>query len=456
MSAAIDTRVTLSRSHRAGGVRELSALAWPVVLTNLSATLMMVADAAMVGRLGAAALAAVGYGGIWYWTVLSGFSGAASGVQTFVSQADGAGRRRRCGAWAWQGWYAVVPLGGLGLTLFALAFGPFLELLQPDEALRPFAAAYVRGRALGAPALLTAMVIAAFLRGVGDTRTPLYAMIAANLLNLGLNYGLIYGHFGLPAWGVFGSAVATAAAEWLYAGWLLLAFRRAAVRARYATQMRRPAWGPIRRFTRTSAPIAGQWWLDMLAFAAFSTVVARMGTSEMAASQAMISLMHLSFMFIVGVQMAVATLVGRYIGSGDLVAAARSRQSAVWLGLLFSGVASLLYLSAPQLALGLFTSDAEVLRLGTPLLLVGAAFQICDALGVLNGGALRGAGDTRWPFLVQTALAWGLFLPAAWVCGDLLDGGLTGAWIGGVIYVAALGAALHWRFSSGAWRQVRI
>jgi MATE family multidrug resistance protein len=300
------------------------------------------------------------------------------------------------------------------------------------------------------------MVIAAFLRGVGDTRTPLYAMIAANLLNLALNYGLIYGHFGLPAWGVFGSAVATAAAEWLYAAWLLLAFRRAGVRRRYATGSCAPAWPSIRRFTRTSAPIAGQWWLDMLAFAAFSTVVARMGTSEMAASQALISLMHLSFMFIVGVQMAVATLVGRYIGAGDLVAATRSRYSAVWLGLLCSTAASLLYLSAPQLALGLFTSDADVLRLGAPLLLVGAAFQICDALGVLNGGALRGAGDTRWPFLVQTALAWGLFLPAAWVCGDLLDGGLTGAWIGGVIYVAALGAALHWRFSSGAWRRVRI
>ncbi|MDX2168315.1 MAG: MATE family efflux transporter [Deltaproteobacteria bacterium] len=456
MSAAIDTPATFSRSRRAGGMRELTALAWPVVLTNLSQTLMMVADTAMVGRLGAAALGAVGYGGIWYWTMLSGFSGAASGVQTFVSQADGAGHPRQCGAWVWQGWYAVAPLGALALALFALGFPALLELLQPDAALRPFAADYVHGRALGAPALLTAMVVAAFLRGVGDTRTPLYAMIAANLLNLVLNYGLIYGNLGLPAWGVFGSAVATATAEWLYAAWLLIAVRRAVVARRYATQSRAPQWESMRRFARTSAPIAGQWWLDMLAFAAFSTVVARMGTSEMAASQAMLSLMHLSFMFIVGVQMAVATLVGRYIGAGDLAAAARSRMSAVWLGLAWSVAASLLYLSAPELALGLFTSDGAVLRLGAPLLLVGAAFQICDALGVLNGGALRGAGDTRWPFLAQTILAWGLFLPAAWVCGDLLDGGLTGAWIGGVIYVAVLGAALHWRFSSGAWRRVRI
>ena len=97
-----------------------------------------------------------------------------------------------------------------------------------------------------------------------------------------------------------------------------------------------------------------------------------------------------------------------------------------------------------------------MLRLGAPLLAVGAVFQVCDAVGVLTGGALRGAGDTRWPFLVQTLLAWGLFLPAAYVGGTVLRGGLTGAWIGGVVYVAALGVALQWRFRSGAWKRMRI
>jgi len=456
MSAAVETPIPVPAVRDAGGVRELVALAWPVILTNLSSTLMMVADAAMVGRLGAAALGAVGYAGIWYWTALSGFTGASNGVQTFVAQADGAGEPRRCGAWAWQGWYAIVPLATLGLVAFAAGFAPLLALLAPDAALRPLAADYVHARALGAPALMTAMVLAAFLRGVGDTRTPLYAMIAANAVNLVLNYGLIFGHLGLPAWGVYGSGFATSAAEWLYAGCLLIAFRRAAVARRYATRAAAPDAAAMRRLARTSAPIAGQWWLDMLAFAAFTTVVARMGTSEMAATQAMISLMHLSLMVIVGVQVAVATLVGRYIGAGDLTAAARSRDSALRLGLTLSVVAAALYLIAPDACLRLFTSDAEVLRLGAPLLLVGAAFQISDALGVLNGGALRGAGDTRWPFAVQTLLAWGLFLPAAWLFGTALGGGLTGAWVGAVVYVVALGFALHWRFSSGAWRRIRI
>src|SRR5215470_5900991 len=101
MALTIDTPFTFRETAR-GGLREVVALALPVVLTNLSATLMMTTDAAMVGRLGATELGAVGYAGIWYWTALSLFSGAATGVQTFVAQAHGRGDSRACGAWAWQ------------------------------------------------------------------------------------------------------------------------------------------------------------------------------------------------------------------------------------------------------------------------------------------------------------------------------------------------------------------
>src|SRR5215470_15510425 len=124
MALTIDSSIAAREHSSAGGLREVMALALPVILTNLSATLMMTTDAAMVGRLGAAQLGAVGYAGIWYWTALSLFSGAATGVQTFVSQAHGSGDARACGAWAWQGLYAVVPLAGIGIAAFALAFGP--------------------------------------------------------------------------------------------------------------------------------------------------------------------------------------------------------------------------------------------------------------------------------------------------------------------------------------------
>lgn len=456
MSAVLESSRALRVAGARGGIRELAALALPVILTNLSSTLMMTTDAMMVGRLGATELGAVGYAGIWYWTVVAGFNGAGNGVQTFAAQAHGAGRARDCGAWLWQAWYTVVPAAVCALGLFALGFPALLRLLGPDPALRPLASAYIEARALGIGGLMTGMVIAAFLRGVGDTRTPLWAMIAANVVNVVLNYGLIFGHLGLPRLGVAGSGLATAVAEWVYAAWLIRAVLRPAVRRQFHTGYAAPCRQTMRRFLRTSAPIGGQWALDTLAFAAFSTFIARMGASQMAASQALLSLMHLSFMQVVGVQMAVATMVGSYVGAGDVLAARHSRRSALQLGVGLALAVAVLFVVAPELCLRLFVTDETVLRLGAPLLAVGAVFQICDAVAVLNGGALRGAGDTRWPFAVQTLLAWGLFLPAAYVGGPLLDGGLTGAWLGGVVYVAALGIALHWRFQSGAWEAARI
>jgi MATE family, multidrug efflux pump len=377
-------------------------------------------------------------------------------VQTFVSQAHGAGQARRCGSWAWQGVYTLLPLALLGIGAFAVAFVPLLALLQPAPALRPLAAGYVHARAFGVGGFAIAMLLSAFFRGVGDTRTPLYGMVLANLVNLVLNYGLIFGHLGLPAWGVVGAGVATAVADWVYAAALVIAFRRAAVAVAYGTDAAAPDAAAMRRFLRTSAPIGGQWVLDMLAFACFSTLVARMGAAQMAASQAMISLMHVSFMQVIGIAIAASTLVGRYVGCGDLVAARRSHDSALRLGLAWSVSAALVYLAAPEACLRLFTDDRAVLQLGAPLVAVGAAFQICDALGVLCGGALRGAGDTRWPFVVQTILAWCLFLPAAYVGSIVLAGGLTGAWLGGVVYVAVLGGALYARFRCGVWERLRI
>ncbi|MCZ6783217.1 MAG: MATE family efflux transporter, partial [Proteobacteria bacterium] len=198
-----------------GGVREVSRLAYPVVLTQISITLTQLVDSAMVGRLGATELAAVGFGGIWMWTAMCFFIGTATAVQTFVSQHHGAGEERDCGGWSWQGLYAVLPMAVV--VAFALLFGaePLMRWLGPSEELQPLASVYVSTRALGAIGLTAATCFGAFFRGIGDTRTPLYAMVLANVVNAVLDYGLIFGRLGLPQWGVAGAGVATAIAEWI-------------------------------------------------------------------------------------------------------------------------------------------------------------------------------------------------------------------------------------------------
>jgi len=455
MTAPIASTAPLAAAPRAGSVREVAQLAFPIVLTQMSQTVMHVVDSIFVGQLGAAQLGALGFAGIWLWTVFSLFNGCVNGVQTFVSQCHGAGEDARCGRWAWQGFYAVVPITALAMFAFVALAEPLFVRLGTSAELREHALAYLRTRPLGFTGFAIWIVLASFFRGLGDTRTPLVATVVANLVNAALAYGLVVGHFGLPAWGVAGAGVATSTAEWVGVAVLAGAFARRRLR-RFGTRPVAPRAAEIRRFLRTGAPIGGQWVLDMSAFAIFTTLVARMGTASMAATQAMISLLSMSFMQAIGIGLAATTLVGRYKGAGTLDAALRSLVSALKLAVGLAAVVAALFLLVPEALIGLYTDDADVLALARPLLALGAAFQLFDALQIVLSCGLRGAGDTRWPFVAQTLLAWALRLPLVWLFAFHWEAGVVGAWYAEFAFILALAGALAWRFRSGAWREVRI
>ncbi|HVO23758.1 MAG TPA: MATE family efflux transporter [Candidatus Margulisiibacteriota bacterium] len=446
-----------TRVHRLpGGVAEVALLASPAVLQTLSDTVMQVVDSAIVGRLGVTELGAVGFGGIWVWTMLVAFVGAATGVQTFVSHAFGAGERKQCGPWVWQALYALLPAAVLWVVAIELAFGPLIRLLGPSAELQALATSYAHGRLCGAPAVVAAVTLTSFFRGLGDTRTPLMATVLANVLNALACYGLVFGRFGLPALGVAGAGIATAISNWTYTGIMLVALLRPRMVTEYATRPTPADPSAMWRYARTSVPVGGQWVLDMISFALFSTIIARMGDTQMAASQAMIQLLSLSFMQAFGISIACGALVGRYVGARDLPSAERAHHSAMKLGMALATAVAVLFLAVPDALLGIFTSDPEVIMLGRPLLALGALFQLLDAVGIIAGGSLRGAGDTRFPFVMQATLAWCVRLPLVYCFAVVLARGVVGAWFGELLYVAVLGSAWLLRFRSGVWRTIRI
>jgi MATE family multidrug resistance protein len=237
---------------------------------------------------------------------------------------------------------------------------------------------------------------------------------------------------------------------------LFALFIRRSQRRAFATSAVAPSMKAMRRLLRVGLPVGGQYAIEMLSFATFLTLVARLGDASLAASQAFIALLSLSFMQAEGLSIGVCTLVGRYVGSMDLASAARSFRSGQLLTLVISGVVAALFIGMPGPLLRIFTNDPEVLLLGAPLLVVGAIYQFFDAFGIVADGALRGAGDTLVPFFVRFCLAWGLFLPLAWLVGVRLEYGLTSAWLAGALYVTILATFLVFRFQSGAWRKIRI
>ena len=440
-----------------GGLREVAVLAYPAVLQSMSDTVMHLVDAVIVGRLGTAELGGVGFGAIWLWTALVFFSGGATGVQTFVAQAQGAGAPRSASDWLWQGVWSILPASCLWLGLLALGLESFLSGLAPAQELVEPAVAYARWRLPGGPAAVASWILVAFFRGLGDTRTPLYAALAANLLNIVLSLGLVAGEFGLPAWGVAGAAVATSVANWMMLLLLLLAALRPRISNLYGVRpLQGPRLGSMIRFLRTSLPLGGQALLEMSSFALFTTLIAKMGAAEAAANQAMINLLSLSFMQAAGIAIAAGTLVGRYVGARNEDAVRRTNASAQILGLLMGAVVALLFVAFPDSLLGLFSSSPEVLALGRPLLALGAFFQLVDAVAIIVSGSLRGAGDTRWPFVFQTSAAWFLRLPAVYVVAVWLECGIVGVWGVELVYLMVVLAALSLRFRSGAWQRIEV
>jgi len=439
-----------------GGVPEVFLLAYPVVLTQISTTTMGAVDSIMVGRIGATELGAVGFAGIWAWTLFSLLLGTASGVQTFVSQAHGRASPRECGHWMWQASYAVVPTSVLVAFAYAAAVEPAWRWVLPSEGLRTTALHYFWARLPGETVFSVSMIAISFFRGLGDTRTPMYITLGANLANAVLDYGLIFGRLGMPQLGVTGAGIATSLAQVAAAAALVWRLQRPALRRRFNTGWHAPERLAIRRFLRTSAPIGGQWFLDMLAFALFTTLVARMGDSEMAASQALLVLLSFTYMQAIGISVAASTLVGRYIGARSIAAARRAYRSAMLLTGSVSAVVALLFVTLPKHLLRLFVDDASVLALGLPLIWLGAVFQFFDGAMIVSEGALRGAGDTRWPFVVQSLLNWLYFLPVAYLLAIVLDFGLMGAWLAELSYIVLLALLLVSRFRSGAWEGARI
>lgn len=440
---------------KAGGPGELVRLAAPIVVSTASSSLMSVVDTAFAGRLGAAEVAAVGLSGVLIWGPFSLLAGMLSSVNTFVAQRYGAGDRAGCVRFAWQGlylgWIGVVP----ALALCALAGPLYAAVTGPEVA--PHAAAYTSIRVFAAWAFSFIMVFEGFWRGLGDTRTPMRITVAANVLNVMATYALMFGPFGLPRLGVAGAAWGTLLAQSSALASHVWLFARARRQRDLATLPPSPPSSvALRRMLRIGVPIGVTWLLDMGSYGIFTVYVGTFGTTALAVTTIVVQIQSLSWMQMVAVGQAGTTLVGQYIGAGRHDLAMRSGISALSVGVLYGIAVGVLLVLAREHMIELFNRDPEVVRMGAVIILYSAAMQLFDGAWIVMGGALRGAGDTRFMLWCGIVIAWLLFLPLAYGLGTLAGLGLHGAWIAMVVW-AVLGSAAHVpRFLLGKWQQISI
>jgi MATE family multidrug resistance protein len=282
-------------------------------------------------------------------------------------------------------------------------------------------------------------VVRQVLQGMNIVRPAFFAIMLANLGNVVANWALIFGHFGIPAFGVAGAAYATATARWMMLLFLVLVSIRVLRRYRHVPQdaLRLPAF---RRLFTLGVPVGFQIGLEMWVFGAVAVIMGSIGATELAGHQIALNLSALSFMVPLGLAGAAAARVGNAIGSGDQERARRAARIALTLGASVMAGFGLVFALLPEQLARLFTPDRAAIEMAALLLPIAAAFQIADGTQVVGAGILRGTADTRFPAIIAFIGYWVLGLPVGLLLAFRFGWGPQGLWWGLTLGLASVAA----------------
>lgn len=423
--------------------RPMLHLALPVVLAELGWMGMGIVDTLMVGRLSPEAIGAVGIGSSLFMGIAIFAMGLMLGLDTLVSHAYGAGRIEECHRWLLHG-------GVMGLVIAVpttmLLYWLTRELagwgMEPEVLL--LAQPYLEIVTWSTVPLLLYAAFRRYLQGMGIVRPVMVALLVANVANVLINWVLIFGKLGMPALGVRGAAWATVVSRVVMAGYLLIVI---IVRERG----RRPGlfetvpdislqW--MRRLISLGFPAAAQVTLEVGVFALATALAGRLPAVSLASHQIALNIAACSFMVPLGLSSAGAVRVGHAVGRRDPYGAERAGWTALLFGAVFMLSTAAVFVAAPRLLIGAFTSDSGVLELGSALLLVAAVFQLFDGLQGVATGVLRGLGDTRTPMFWNLIGHWFAGLPLGyWLCFSA-GRGVLGLWWGLSIGLIVCGVVL--------------
>jgi putative MATE family efflux protein len=424
--------------------RRVLALAWPVIAQNLLETLLGIVDTLLVAGLGTAAIAGVGAALQIMFFVLAALSALSVGSSILVAQAVGGRALDRASLLARQsllwGVFLGVPLALVGAGLA----DPIMGIFGMEPEVARIGADYLQVT-MGTVVVLVLLIIGGgVLRGAGDSRTPMIVTAIANVLNVGLAYGLIYGHFGLPALGAVGSAWATFIARSVALLMLLGALWKGRNGVSIAGRAGwRPDWSAARRVLGLGVPAAVEQVLVTTAFLAMTILVARLGTDTLAAQRISMSAMSFSFLPGIGFSLAATSLVGQSIGARrPREGAEMGKIATTWAVLWMSAIGVLIFVFATPI-MRIFTADPEVILIGAAGLRVVALTQPFWGVGMVQSGGLRGTGDTRFPLIIGTTGVWSAVL-LAWAGLTFVGGGLPMVW-GAFLVTSPITSSLTWR-----------
>jgi MATE family multidrug resistance protein len=438
--------------------REISPmlhLALPLIVAELGWMSMGIVDTMMVGHMvnPALAISSAALGQVLYNTVAFGLSGVLLGLDTYISQAHGAGDFDEANRWLYHGLMLAAVLALLLMGLIALA--PIVMLRMPiDPEVMRGAVGFLRALNWGTPALFLYFTLRRYLQAFNHVRPIALALVSANLINVFGNWVLIYGHHWgavqIPALGVTGSGLATSASRLYLALFLVVAIWRVERRHNYGlrSMLRHVEGVRLRRLALLGAPAGGQIFVEIAIFAMVTFLIGTMGKLPLAGHEIALNCASFTFMVPFAISAAGAVRVGQAIGRGSAVEARAAGWTAILLGAGCMACSSGLILAFARVIAEAFTVDGAVIAATVPLLFVAALFQFFDGLQITATGALRGAGNTHAGLIVQIMGYWVIGLPIGCWLAFRLHHGAVGLWLGlcaGLIVAGVALTRIWWR-----------
>lgn len=455
MTIEKDERHLLSLKESA---KEVISISWPIVLGSLSFTVMEFFDKWMVAQLGTVPLAAIGSAGIWSYTLSTLLLGIIGCVGTFVAQSFGKEKFNDCARYTWQGIY----LSGLAILLAGILFyfseKIFILMKHPPEVTRQ-ELIYFRIRLIGYLPMAIGSALASFFPSISKPKIPMYSAVFGNILNIILNYLLIFGKFGFPRLEIAGASLATVISQWAQTILLFFLFLSPQYHIKFGTRKYLYFdWRRTKEVIRIGIPAGIGMFLDICNWSIFTSfIIGRFGAVSLASHNIAISFMHLCFMPAVAVSIGISAIVGQWLGRGKINVA--KHRVFVALGICACYMVTMgviLGIFGGKLISFLFSKDPEVIKFGHFLLILAAFFQAFDAINIVCLGALRGAGDTRWVMWTMIIVAYTFFLPLAYIMGFIFKLGAIGAWLAATAYILLLSLTLIYRFLSEKWSKIII
>ncbi len=467
---ARDKGVTLEKKDytRAEIRSKVVLLAWPAIVEMFLMTFKQIVDSAMVGRLGAEAVAAVGLSLSPIMLFMGIFAaigvGSTAIVARFIGAKDHEGAQR-------AGHQSLILSVGSALVIssiiFALARYVIIFMGAEPEVI-PLGTTYMRTLSPGLIFMSTAFVMSGVLRGAGDTKSPMRVNALSNIANVVLNFFLIFETrtmeimgldilipgFGL---GVFGAALGTAIARGVGGLFILsILFQGKSVVKLDLRRVLELDLDLIRRIVRVGIPAAIERSVMSSGQIMFNRIVATLGTTAFAAHHLAIVAESISYMPGFGFSMAATTLVGQGLGAKDPELAEKCGWETARLGGMVMSFMGVLFFVFPHYFMNFLTNEPEVISLGIMCLRIVAVAQPPFAMAIILAGGVRGAGDTRFPMYASMIGIWGIRLSLALFLGLYLEMGLLGVWLAMAIDLYFRGFLFFFRFRSGYWKNVEV